>query len=102
MSEERGDYNVAGRTEVRRESRLPFADPQYAAPTQDEFREVARMVGSGSEVAAVVGVDKRRVREYIGGQKDIPYALWRLLLLEAGLALGHDGERQRYATDENA
>ena len=88
MTQERGNYTVEGRTEVRRETRLPYADPRYVAPTIPEFREVARMVGSGSQCAAIVGMDGRKFREYIAGTKGIPYSAWRLLLIEAGLAIG--------------
>ena len=102
MSEEHGTYKVEGRTEVRREARLPFGDPRYAAPTSAEFREVTRLLGlTGSEAGRLLGVDGRTIRKWIGGERDVPYSAWRLLLLEAGLALpmGPAGEEVRMVAD---
>lgn len=89
MSEERGSYQVEGRAEPRRETRLPFASPQYRAPTPDEFRTVTQILGlTGAQVAQLVGAeDPRTVRRWIGGERAIPYAVWRLLLIDADLEL---------------
>ncbi|MEO8466223.1 MAG: hypothetical protein ABI640_12840 [Gammaproteobacteria bacterium] len=91
MTEERGEYRVAGRTEVRREARLPFADPQYRPPSAAEFREVTRLLAlTGSQAGLLLGVTSRAIRKWIGGESDVPYAAWRLLLIHAGMALGED------------
>src|SRR5687767_7938778 len=89
MTEERGVYKVEGRTEVRRETRLPFASSRYRAPTKDEFRTVTQTLGlTGSETARLLGLEHARtVRKWIGGETAIPYSAWRLLLIHAGLAL---------------
>lgn len=88
MSEERFVYKVEGRTEPRRETRLPFASPRYRAPTKDEFRSVTQTLGlTGSMVGQLLGVTSRAVRKWIGGESEVPYTAWRLLLIHAGLAL---------------
>ena len=73
----------------RHETRLPFASPKHKAPTGDEFRALTqRLELSGSQVAGLVGeTDARTVRKWIGGEREIPYSVWRLLQIEAGLAL---------------
>lgn len=88
MSEERGIYKAEGRTEPRRETRLPFANERFLPPNKNEFRTVTQTLGlSGAETGALLGVTSRAVRKWIGGESDIPYSAWRLLLLHAGLAL---------------
>lgn len=88
MTEEHGEYRVAGRTEVRHEARLPFADPRYRPPTAAEVREVIRVLGlTGSQAGVLLGVTSRAIRKWIGDESDVPYSAWRLLLVEAGLAL---------------
>lgn len=73
---------------VRTEARLPFASERYMPPTKDEFRTVTQVLGlTGSAVGKLLGVEDRTVRRWIGGDREIPYAAWRLLLIEAGLAL---------------
>ncbi len=91
MSEERQGY---GRAEPRRETRLPFSSELYRAPTKDEFRTVTQLLGlTGKQVADLVGAeDARTVRRWIGGERDIPYSVWRVLLIDAGLALPDPGE----------
>jgi len=42
---------------------------------------------TGSVVGQLLGVDPRTVRKWIGGEREIPYSAWRLLLLHAGLAI---------------
>lgn len=89
MTEER-------RLEVRRETRLPYADPRYQEPTAEEIRAVLKYVGlTGSEAAALLGVKTgRTVRKWTGGEQAMPYSAWRLLLEEYALALD-DPERIR-------
>src|SRR5690349_3926676 len=93
MTEERATYRVEGRTEVRKEARLPFASSRYRAPTKDEFRTVTQTLGlTGSMVGSLLGVTSRAVRKWIGGESEVPYSAWRLLLIHAGLALEDPGE----------
>lgn len=87
MTEERGVYKVEGRTEPRRETLLPFKSQLYRAPTKDEFRSVTQTLGlTGSMVGALLGVTSRAVRKWIGGESEVPYSAWRLLLTHAGIA----------------
>jgi hypothetical protein len=86
VSEERLVYWLG--TEVRRETRLPYRDSAYATPLPAEIAEVVRqMKMTGSEVGKLVGCSPQRVREWIGGKREMPYSVWRLLLITAGLAL---------------
>jgi hypothetical protein len=91
MSEEMPTYRVAGRTEPRGETRLPFASQRYRAPTKDELRSVLQTLGlTGSIAGSLLGVDGRTIRKWIGGEREVPYSAWRLLLIHAGLALEDD------------
>ena len=88
MSEPRAEYKVTGRTEIRHGCRLPFADPNYQAPTSDEIRAALKHGGmTGAGAGALLGVGGRTVRKWTGGERDIPYSAWRLLLISIGLAL---------------
>jgi DNA-binding transcriptional regulator YiaG len=89
VTEERGVYKVEGRKEVGKEARLPAASARYRATTKDEIRTVTQVLGlSGSEISRLLGVHGgRTVRKWIGGEAEIPYSAWRLLLIHAGLAL---------------
>ncbi len=72
---------------------LLYHDPRYQPPTPTDVRNVIRHLGlTGSEVAARVGVSADTVRKWQATPdspsfKPIPYAPWRLLLIEAGLVL---------------
>jgi hypothetical protein len=95
VSEERAVYKVEGRAEVRREARLPFVSARYGAPTKDEFRTVTQTLGlTGAMVGKLLGVTSRTVRKWIGGESEIPYSAWRLLLIHAGLALEDPNESE--------
>lgn len=65
----------------------PYAR-DWTPPTAAEFRELLRVADlSGSEAGMLVGVDSRKIRKWAGDEKaDIPYAVWRLLSIYAGLA----------------
>jgi hypothetical protein len=60
----------------------------YTPPTPVEFREFVRMHGlTGAVTANLVGVTSRSVRYWLSNNKSrrqIPYAVWRLLLVETG------------------
>ena len=88
MSEEHGEYKVIGQTEIRQGCRLQFADPGYLAPTPEEIRAALRAGGlTGARAGELVGVTGRTVRKWTGGEREIPYSAWRLLLIEIGLAV---------------
>lgn len=87
MTEERATYKIDGRAEVRKEARLPYVSARFRAPTKDEFRSVTQTLRlSGAEVGRLLGVHGRTVRKWIGGETEIPYSAWRLLLIHARLA----------------
>lgn len=94
--EDHGEY-VAGQTEVRRETRLPYADQRFKPPTPEEVRNVLRRLGwTGSRAGLELGVTGRTIRKWTGGDQDVPYSAWRLLLLKAALAIEiEESELQR-------
>jgi len=71
---------------------LPYAAAGYRPPAPDEIRAVMQMLGTTAEqLAGLVGVkDGRAVRRWLSPptaktHAHIDYAIWRLMLLEAGL-----------------
>jgi hypothetical protein len=69
-----------------------YADPEYRLPTPEDIRAVVHMLGmTAEELALLVGVkDGRAVRRWLApatakSHAQIDYAIWRLMLLEAGL-----------------
>lgn len=60
----------------------------YTPPTPAEIRELLRSQGlSGSVAATLIGVTPRAIRYWLAdpdqpGHRRIPYAAWRLLILE--------------------
>ena len=69
-----------------------YADPEYRLPTPEDIRAVMHMLGmTAEELALLVGVrDGRAVRRWLApvtakSHAQIDYAIWRLMLLEAGL-----------------
>ncbi|MCD5980529.1 hypothetical protein [Pseudomonas quasicaspiana] len=61
--------------------------PGWAPPKVDEFRELLRVADlSGSKAGMVVGVSQGKIRKWAGGEGEVPYAVWRLLTIYAGLA----------------
>lgn len=69
-----------------------YADPEYRLPTPEDIRAVVDMLGmTAEELALLVGVrDGRAVRRWLApptakSHAQIDYAIWRLMLLEAGL-----------------
>ncbi len=70
---------------------LPFADPNYQAPTWQDVRTLVKMIGlTGEQVASLLGVAARTVRKWqsppdSSNHTAIPYSAWRLMLIEAGV-----------------
>jgi hypothetical protein len=87
MKEGLADHRVLEYADVRRETRLPLTDPRYVPPTAHEVSEVLHLLGFNESLVHFVGVDRPRLRRWIGGDSEIPYSAWRVLLSEAGLAL---------------
>ncbi len=59
----------------------------WQSPSQAEFRELLRLSGLGrSGAGRLVGVSPGKIGKWAGGQGDVPYAVWRLLVVYAGLA----------------
>lgn len=69
-----------------------YADPGYRPPSPEEVRAVMTLLGmTAEELALLVGVKNgRAVRRWLApptanSHAQIDYAIWRLMLLEAGL-----------------
>jgi hypothetical protein len=61
--------------------------PGWTPPTVDEFRELLRVAKlSASKAGLLVGVSQDKIRKWAGGKNEVPYAVWRLLSIYAGLA----------------
>lgn len=100
MSEKSPEYRASAQKELRRETRLPYTHPDYDPPGPDDFR-LAMQLGSltGAKAGDLVGVTGRAIRRYVGGDRDIPYSVWRLLLVEIGLELkAHECHHQAAKT----
>lgn len=72
---------------------LPFEDPGFIAPTHVDVRAITqRYMLTGSTVARITGVSPRTVRKWLAPPDAVncapmPYAAWRLLLIEAGAVM---------------
>lgn len=90
MSETRALYGVSGQTGPNPSSLLPFHDAGYVAPTNEDIRAITQRFNlTGAGVARLTGVLARTVRKWmaapsVANHSPIPYAAWRLLLIETG------------------
>jgi hypothetical protein len=75
---------------LRPETLLRYTDERYSAATWEDVRDFMRLTElTGSRAGEIVGVSARKIRRWLcaPGSEDyqpIPYAVWRLLLLETG------------------
>ena len=69
---------------IRSTTMLLYTHPDYTPPTPDEVKALLKdMKLTGKEAAKILGVSSgRTIRKWTGGTTKIPYAAWRLLLLE--------------------
>lgn len=59
----------------------------WSSPSAGEFRELLRISGlSRAGAGRLVGVSPGKIGKWIGGQGEVPYAVWRLMTVYAGLA----------------
>lgn len=89
MSETRQKYCVSDLPEDPNEdSLLPFSDINFKPPIWTDIRRVTHQHSlTGSEVAQLTGVKPRTVRKWLSppeaeNHSPMPYAAWRLLLIE--------------------
>ena len=62
-----------------------FTDPAYRPPDKLDVRGALKACGlTGVKAGELLGVDGRTIRRYTGGERPLPYAMWRLLLIYAG------------------
>tara|TARA_B100001540_G_scaffold145197_1_gene128741 strand:+ start:1418 stop:1741 length:324 start_codon:yes stop_codon:yes gene_type:complete len=92
VSEERGKHEVDRPGGLPPGTLLRYADPEYQAPTPQDVRTLKTISGmTGRELCALVGMEDHRTwRRWSqepdqAGHRQIPYAAWRLLVLELGL-----------------
>lgn len=88
MTEERAHYGDFPPAQIRSTALLPYEDENYTPPTCDEFRAAMKLARlTGAAAGTLLGVQGRGIRRWIGGEREIPYAAWRLLLIETRLVL---------------
>jgi hypothetical protein len=92
MSEILPKQGVSGLTTgPKPETLLPFYDPAFVAPTHLDVRVITqRYKLTGAAVAQITGVTPRTVRKWLAppeaeNHAPMPYAAWRLLLIETGV-----------------
>ncbi len=92
MSETQSTYWVSGLSiGPRKELLLQFSNPNYEFPTSEDVKALVKQFNlTGGSVATLTGVEPRTVRKWMApdsaaNHSKIPYAAWRLLLLELGL-----------------
>ena len=86
MAEEHGfmEWKV-GRTCVdRRACRSPIPDTRRRR--EQNSGKCYWLAFTGVQARALLGVSGRMIRKWIGGEREIPYSAWRLLLIEVGIA----------------
>lgn len=72
---------------------LPFDDPDFRSPSYGDVRALTHQYKlTGSNVARLTGVTPRTVRKWMAppgvqNHAPMPYAAWRLLLIETGLVM---------------
>ena len=55
---------------------------ENSKPTVEKLRALMKQKGlTGAKAAEIVGVNSRTIRKWTGGERAIPEAAWRLLLL---------------------
>lgn len=92
MSETRAEQRVSGLSEgPKPASLLPYHDPGYLAPTHLDVRAITQQFNlTGRNIAHLIGVAPRTVRKWLAppeaeNHAPMPYAAWRLLLIETGV-----------------
>lgn len=101
MSEQRAMYNtgttISPQDLATRPCCLPYADPGYRPPTPEEVSALIKGMGwSQNDAAKICGANynpdkgSTTVRRWqtpasAADSREIPYAAWRLLLINAGL-----------------
>ncbi len=78
----------------RESSALPFSSPNYQPPSAEDIREALKHGEhwTGSVAATMLGVNSRTIRKWTGGECEMPYAAWRLLLILKGIVSIQDQE----------
>ena len=91
MSEDLAPYYVPSEQKLPPEMLLKFSEEGFQPPSADDVRMLKRLSGlSGRQLCEIAGVtDPRTFRRRTAphdapNSKQIPYAVWRLLLIELG------------------
>lgn len=92
MSETQSMYCVSGLlTGPKKSSLLPISNPNYSSPDREDIKSIVSKFNlTGAAVAGITGVGTRQVRKWMSPEDTsnhtpIPYAAWRLLLIELGV-----------------
>lgn len=84
MSQKKMLYFVDGISEISEKSLSPF--PSWKPPEPGEIKGALQLAcWTGEQFAKAVGVNPRSARRWISGEHDIPYAVWAVVCVEAGL-----------------
>lgn len=108
MSEEHARYETKNRGSVAKQLQQspalrPFADDGYQAPSPEEISAAIEYANlSSAEAGALLGADSRTIRRWKSGDREMPYAAWRLLLIDAGLVKpAGEGDRPAHKTSKD-
>ena len=83
---------LRGQLKLRPNTLMSFTHPSYEPPTYEDLRTLRELSGkTHGELAAIVGMDDTRnfmkwtAPTAAKNRAQIPYAVWRLLLIELGI-----------------
>jgi len=117
MSEQKGQYKTESKSDLTKEQilswscSLPFRDVDYQAPKPEQVAALIVFAGwSQVEAAKIIGVSytagkgSSAIRRYksaanMESTRAIPYAAWRLMLLNAGV-INIEDEIAQFATEK--
>ena len=78
---------------------LPPRESEYIKADRHDLRRLAKLLGlSGSQAANIAGVDSKTFRKWIGGERNIPYASWAMLLIYGGFISPPQPKRRYFKT----
>ena len=92
MTDIKGTYQIDGQPkQIDHHCLLRYDEPNYKPPDHEQVTRLKNLSGkTGGELAKLAGVDARTFRKWIApaevkNSSRIPYAAWRLLLVELKL-----------------
>ncbi|ADK81590.1 hypothetical protein Spirs_2476 [Sediminispirochaeta smaragdinae DSM 11293] len=78
----KGNKDKPGELSYNYPDNSEWAIAENTAPSPAKLRALLKEKGlTGSQAAKIAGVNPRTIRKWVGGERGIPTAAWRLLLL---------------------